>query len=382
MRYSASNAKGLHGEYPQVTISDFWTFGGIVVLTLQHEREKLGTGRATEKAGFFHSPTVHSIHIVTMKGKNMPLNDLDRELMRATLPFLQKYAITPPDGLVDDLANRDDVTVDGQARKYNSAANPNFQIGYGHLHRVNNDWVGGSQNLKLQKPESIYIDVKYRHEINDSEADEYVKFYWLPWDQRGGIVKISLIVPPPRPGQKAWPDPDLFFTAALSGCSIFVRGSRKHPTVYHAGIGGTSPGGPGEHWRKLYKAIIPDEEGTEEEFSKRSEVNTLDYVQKTGRPQKDVTDYGKFLKKKQKEVKAKIVHSWGCVFGIRDENQNWSFYYQLNVCVTYQKMKKKFFRRVPDNTPPRTINYPMLLKKFYPGENHVELEPFKKIILT
>ncbi len=314
----------------------------------------------------------------------MPLNAIDKEFLANKLEFLKKNAVTPPDGMVEKLTHRDDVTVDGNARKYNSAANPNYQIGYGHLQRVNNEWTGGSKILKLQKPESIYIDVKYKHEIDASKADEYVQFYWLPWDQRGGIVKISLIVPPPRPGQSGLADPDLFFTAALSGCSIFVRGSRKHPTVYHAGIGGTAPGGPGEHWRKLYKAIIPEEERTEKQFRKRHEVNTLDYVDKSGRPQKDVTDYNKFLKMNQKEAKAKIVHSWGCVFGIRDDNKDWSFYYQQNVCVTYQKMRKtKWLKRwVPDNSPVRTINYPMLVKQFYPGTDHVQMVPFKEIPLT
>jgi hypothetical protein len=310
----------------------------------------------------------------------MPLNDLDRELLRDKLEFLKKNAVTPPDGVVSKETNRNDVLVDGIARKYTSVANPDYQIGYGHLHRVNDDWA--DRTMKLIKPESVYIDVKYRNEIDVSQEDEYVKFYWLPWDQRGGVVKISLIVPPPRPGKRALPDPDLFFTAALSGCSIFVRGSRKHPTVYHAGITGAAPGDPGDHWRKLYKEIVPEEDRKVENIH---EVNTLNYVDKKNRPLKDVADYKKFLTKQQKnEVEAKIVHSWGCVFGIRDDNMDWSFYYQQNVCVTYQKMRRTSFwnRLVKDNTPPRTINYPMRVNQFYPGSDHVHVTPFKKVPLS
>ena len=317
--------------------------------------------------------------------ETMPLNALDKELLGNPLEFLKKNAVTPPDGFVDDLTSRDDVKVDDINRKYHSADNPKYQIGYGHLHRVNDKWTGGSQTLKAQKPESIYIDVKYKNQIDAAKADEYVQFYWLPWDQGGGVVKISLIVPPASSGKSEWDDPDLFFTAALSGCSIFVRGSRKHPTVYHAGIGGTAPGGPGEHWRKLYKAIIPEGEQVKEKFDKRHEVNTLDYVNKHNRPLKDVTDYKKYLQEQQKdEVQAKVIHSWGCVFGIRDDNRDWSFYYQQNVCVTYQKMRKTTFwkKLVKDNTPPRTINYPMQVKQFYPGSDHVHVSRFRKVPLT
>jgi hypothetical protein len=312
----------------------------------------------------------------------MPLNALDLELQANPLTTLQKYAITPPDGGVQDLTRRDDVTIDGKSRKYSSAANPNYQIGYGHLHRVDDSWATGSQTLKLHKPESVYLDVKYKNEINELEADEYLKFYWLPWDPRGGVVKISLIVPPPRTGRSPWPDPDLFFTAALSGCSIFVRGSRKHPTIYHAGIDGSAPGAPGDHWRALYKAIIPDDEATDENFAERHEVNTLNYVHKPNRPLKDVTDYNKFLQKQQKEVQAKIVHSWGCVFGLRDANRDWTFYYQENIYVTYQKRKKgRFYGWKDDNSAPHSTNYPMTVRQFYPGTDHVEIANFRKIAI-
>src|SRR5215212_1005845 len=57
--------------------------------------------------------------------------------------------------------------------------------------------------------------------------------YWLPWEE-DQIVRTAL-----RPSLKAsgpleGVDPDYFFTAPLTGCSVFVEGPRDQPTVYHA----------------------------------------------------------------------------------------------------------------------------------------------------
>ena len=37
------------------------------------------------------------------------------------------------------------------------------------------------------------------------------------------------------PGTTAIPNPDIFFTAAINGCSVFVNGNAADPTVYHGG---------------------------------------------------------------------------------------------------------------------------------------------------
>src|SRR5687768_14128981 len=48
---------------------------------------------------------------------------------------------------------------------------------------------------------------------------------WLPWLSHS-IVGLTLGA-----------SPDIFVTAAINGCSVFVTGAPNAPTVYHAGIG-------------------------------------------------------------------------------------------------------------------------------------------------
>ena len=57
----------------------------------------------------------------------------------------------------------------------------------------------------------------------------YRPIWFLPWADLN-IIRLTI----PVKGTSN-PDPDIFFTAAINGCSVFVQGSARHPTVYHAG---------------------------------------------------------------------------------------------------------------------------------------------------
>ena len=87
----------------------------------------------------------------------------------------------------------------------------------------------------------IYWDITEEKENKDGQKvcevnmsrkkkkDYYLPGYYLPWGA-DSIYKITLI-----DKRNVKPDTPLaFFTAALTGCSVFVEGTRKVPTIYHA----------------------------------------------------------------------------------------------------------------------------------------------------
>ena len=58
----------------------------------------------------------------------------------------------------------------------------------------------------------------------------WVPVYWLPWNTAGAAIRLTI---PAR--SAANPGPDVFFTAAINGCSVFFQGTPQNPTIYHCG---------------------------------------------------------------------------------------------------------------------------------------------------
>lgn len=181
-------------------------------------------------------------------------------------------------------------------------------------------------------------------------------------------------------------DPDLFFTAAINGCSVFATGDPRSPRVYHGGT--TEKMGEGEgvrRWRDLFREIDP-----QAYFSGDfGEVNKTDYTRKkeskkpkyfdpgSNKPLYDnVTDtssaYKKFLKQRytrtdgKKDILIHHMRPWGCVFGIRDVNGNWSFYLQENCSITYTlgRDTSDGYQAISVN---KTTTKCMSVKQFFPS---------------
>jgi hypothetical protein len=202
--------------------------------------------------------------------------------------------------------------------------------------------------------------------------------WWLPWQSlhmvkmkiapQGTLVLDSL-------GQQL-PNPDIFFTAAVSGCSVFVRGDPSAPSIYHGGIdgklvdskqgkflnrgifnkkqfdrlGGSTPA----FWRQVLSGMDYDaEEGHSTDMKKTAgankfnrpnspvaEINTTHYTSDKGtKTTVNSRAFEKFLTK-QAQAKGRqidVVQPWGAVFGLRD-GLNWTFYLQQNVTVIYTKL--------------------------------------------
>lgn len=205
-----------------------------------------------------------------------------------------------------------------------------------------------------------------------------VPIWWLPWESRH-MVKIKLASAATALTDTAGnplPNPDVFFTAAVSGCSVFVRGQPDAPSVYHGGIdgklvdgkdgkflvrgvfskaqfkrvGGSTP----EFWRNVLSGMDYDTTtgdsaqmrptpGTNK-FSPTNkpiaEVNTTHYTSDKGtKTTANSRAFEKFLNQQARARNRRIdvVAPWGSVFGLRTGG-NWTFYLQQNVLVVYTKL--------------------------------------------
>lgn len=212
------------------------------------------------------------------------------------------------------------------------------------------------------------------------------KIYWLPWSPQR-IVAMG--IPQKNPLLKT---PNVYFTAAISGCSVFVDGPAHAPCTYHAGIGTSldknafkgadvrlasdihlmgfvNSRNAVRFWRRLYVIEAPYKNGSN--FGRNplpdvGEVNkdmyTINVVQKHYQ-----TVRSQALKDSIQNNHNNIVHlitnppglepaPWGCVFGIRTGN-NWCFYLQENVTIRYV---------VRATLVKYTWTFPMAITKFYP----------------
>jgi hypothetical protein len=237
-------------------------------------------------------------------------------LVREKLDFMKKYSICPDDGAVPSDGKSFTLIMITESAKLKSGfelvKRTGAEKGALHLRLVD----GGKQPI-----------------------------YFLPWLTHH-IVGMSI----PIGG------PDVFFTAAINGCSVFITGDPASPTVYHAGIGTDlnenafkEKGSPTLStaakkkdaplfWRLLLKKLVPlvAIDGS------LGEVNKTHYVKDgtvgafdRGQTTKRADAFDDFLRKKHKNLGINLVLPWGCVFGFRDGGA-WKFYLQEN-CTAYFK---------------------------------------------
>lgn len=203
-----------------------------------------------------------------------------------------------------------------------------------------------------------------------TDVANLIPCWWLPWLSRHIIkIKIASLATAPTinlGGTKgSVPNPGLFFTAAINGCSVFAVGDARAPSLYHAGLTGSlekalgAPefrrlGGTSEAvWRQLLGRA-----GTAKQIG---ETNRDRYVaQRTSPTAAEESRYmsGENFDKyttlealrleanlnRRNDITGVTVIPWGAVFGIRDDAGSWSFTLVRNATVTYYYLvrKKKF----------------------------------------
>ncbi len=274
--------------------------------------------------------------------------------------------------------------------------------------------------------------MEYLTTQNEDKLRWYVPMWFLPWNSE---KLVGIEIPPKLPSREGRPalsrpranavteppsltrpraqggtppeykppletDPDLFFTAAINGCSVFVTGDPKAPRVYHGGtqMEYRDPMDAVHKWRGLFREIEPQSYYSGD----FGEVNKTHYVRSglSSKPKemrlittkdpttgKDVTRseflhdyktatssaYKKYLKQLytspsgQRNIVVQRILPFGCVFGTRAANGNWSFYLQENVKITYTLVKETSGGDVETVALNKVESRPICISEIFPN---------------
>lgn len=191
-----------------------------------------------------------------------------------------------------------------------------------------------------------------------------VKSYYLPWVD-GGIVRLAI---PAMGTSAAHDDVKYFFTAGISGCSIFVKGTTQAPEIYHAG-GSTGTGTNSAAGAKFWRDLIDQYAGGTYE-----EVNKMNYISDPNSAGKQLATvhsetFETWLKAQTtNDLNIQMISPWGCVMGLRDDAGHWRFYLQENATIIHTKFKKKsMLSKQKVQTASTGSARPMLFRQFFPG---------------
>lgn len=235
------------------------------------------------------------------------------------LAFMQQYPVWPVPGV--DVARGGDFTVDDRGD------DPTLRLALAPY---------GARGTGSQKLEA-------------ATTGQTLDVLYLKWASKR-ITKLTLNMGFRR----------FFFTSAINGCSVFVTGNAQAPTVYHAGIDGklidlsdhelagvpagcaraARAGDAPEFWRLLIQARVHG-------IAIAAEVNKSDYVNDgtlVNRPGLKnwfawasvattalAKEFGNTLW--YRGVLGAEVIPWGSFWGMKDNNNDWSFYLQENAIV-------------------------------------------------
>ncbi|HEX9984841.1 MAG TPA: hypothetical protein VGF69_16390 [Thermoanaerobaculia bacterium] len=179
-----------------------------------------------------------------------------------------------------------------------------------------------------------------RCDVEFSQArltEEWFPTYWLPWN----VDQTYRITLTPSKKAEVQVDAKHFFTAALTGCMVHVEGDTKSPTVYHSNaMNFQAPPAPpktsAQAWTGMKKAMAM--ESRVSGFSathpkklaqtKMKSVDAFRYQFETASGQGGDDLVKKEAALVEATVDEVLVVQLGMVFGLKDEEGDWSFYYQ------------------------------------------------------
>jgi len=267
----------------------------------------------------------------------MPGNEATELLRERPLDFIRRYAISPPNQAkqqvgLDALGQpRIDVSQTLTNRR-TLWTDPGGVIGTG-TGTVTHQRVSAG---RVQHASVIDITTGEKSgaktlEMSPNESDSRVPVHFLPW---GSEQLIDMKIPEAGPDTDDPSNPRIFFTAALSGCSIFVDGDPKRPRVVHAGIDGALNTGARGFWEERLV-----------DLARQSGQPIDDHMRSIDKSRYMNTDmaihYRNWLRHEYSDtLTIKGVTEWGAVFGIRFGSL-WSFYLQRNATVTTTRLLKK-----------------------------------------
>jgi hypothetical protein len=169
--------------------------------------------------------------------------------------------------------------------------------------------------------------------------------HYLPW-QPDRIVRVT--IPQRREtnvvqlGASVEIDPSnphLFFTAGLTGCSVFAYGDPRHPTIAHIGSQESTPYGDdcALFWREL---LLVERFQRKHHEGVAHEANVTDYMGET----ETLRSFKKWLQTKPSRFTVEHVLNYGAAFGVR-YGALWTFYLQENASVARYEVVRRTEQR-------------------------------------
>ncbi len=294
----------------------------------------------------------------------------NKAFMADPVAFMKRYAVCPADDIgmyIGDQATSMNTTGSvGKDYVYSTIATGKRVAWLNFAKRARGSGVSMSFIPKAEG--AISVDGSY------APQPHKVKSFFLPWTAGGGIIKLAI---PQKGTVTAVQDADYFFTATITGCSVFIKGTRQAPEVYHAG-GDTKQSNPLQaalFWRNLMTTYSGGGALVEE-------VNKTHYISdphssKGGTNTQNSETFEAWLKANSpNDLDIQMVFPWGCVMGLRDAAGDWTFYLQENATILYSKWEKKsIFSKTKVKGTMTGAARPMLFREIFPngGTHHVFL---------
>jgi hypothetical protein len=257
---------------------------------------------------------------------------------------------------------------------------------------------------------ALTFDTRFPDELPTAASRAgWIPCWFLPWAS-ARIIKLKIPDVTTTPvinfggGIDPIPNPDLFFTAGINGCSVFAVGDARTPSMYHGGIdpgsGIVIPRGDDETTETMWRRLI----GRQHTAKFVGSVGKTDYISEL--QEADTTDDGNRVRRggmvttrRAAELEALLeakgslsrvsVAPWGAVFGLRDAGGNWTMTLVQNATATYMRVirtvKKRFLRSdkvtetLQGETEPNRVGQPighsynLGFKEFFPGAGAVQV---------
>jgi hypothetical protein len=285
----------------------------------------------------------------------MALDPLTATIARDPLTFFRATTVNPP-ALDAVYRHHHPITIGDRSLRFFSnrpAIDPReWRYSSGQIApRV--AWIRAKEDFVF--PNAVTFDVEYAAHAHDPrdytdvtpefeqrvDAATRLPVWYLPWDP-DHLVRLTI----PRYRDQNTRDfgggvevdpynPHLFFTAGLSGCSVFAYGDPRSPTVVHAGTKQGTPYGDESalFWREL---LLVERFQRLHHQGVAREVNVDDYMESTPA----LKNFRAWLKRLNSDFIVERTIPFGSVFGVR-YGSLWSFYLQENAVVKRFKLQKR-----------------------------------------
>jgi hypothetical protein len=285
------------------------------------------------------------------------------------MAFMEAFAVAPPDavGTYIGVTTQNMATTASPADYAFSKIEPTKRIAY--LNFVKGAKRASANVTFMPLAEQVATFTASFGQI----SKRHVPAYFLPWSAQGAIIRLTI----PRLANIAPGDADssIFFTATITGCSIFIKGTPDHPTIYHAGgqTGQNDPTQAAQFWENLMTLHSHRPGGIVGRVDKRQYISEPGVA--GGTSTQEASIYEAFLQNQNRtDLQVDFVRPWGCVMGLRDAAGNWKFYLQENATIFFAKFEKVKGAMVRGTV--RSMARPMAIREIYPAQSgRVQLMP-------